>query len=398
VTRRSLVWLCVAAGLFIQVPLSAQPDPKQMSGIPLPVRDLSPGTITARVLRGQLTNPLEGQTVELTGPGDPRTATTDNAGRATFTGIRPGTRVKVAVTVAGERIESQEFDVPAIGGTRLMLVATDPNAAAAPGGGAPVRPQQPAAPGTVVFGPETRFVIEMGDDALNVFNMMQIANTGPAPVQTPGPLVFELPARAQGAGMLDGSTQNASVAKGKVTVVGPFPPGQTVVQFAYSIPLGDDTVTIEQKLPAPLPQLTVVAQKAGAMQLASPQLAQRREMTADGGTFVVAQGGALNAGDTVSLTLSGLPSRATWPRNLAVVLAVCIVAAGAWGATRGPRAADVPSRKGLQNRREQLFSELAALDAARRRGSLDEDAYARRREALVTALEELYRGLDREVA
>jgi hypothetical protein len=398
--RRSLRWLVLASVVFVAVgraPAFAQmPDPKAMSGMPLPVGDLPAGTVTARVIRGQLSNPLEGQTVELTGAGAAKTAKTDKVGRATFTGLTPGSRVKISVTVGTERVESREFDVPAAGGVRVMLVATDANAPAQPGASAAA--PQPAAPGTVAFGPETRFVVEMNDDALNVFNMMQISNHETRPVQTAGPIVFELPAGAAGAGMLDGSTQNASVAGGKVIVNGPFAPGNTVVQFAYSIPLGSESVVIAQKLPLRLPQLSVVAQRVGAMELASPQLAQQRQMSADGGTFIVAQGGALNAGDTVSLTLTGLPARPTWPRNVALALAIAIVAGGFWGASRRPRQHEPASRRNLHGSREKLLSDLAALETARRKGAIDADTYAARRETLVTALEDLYRGLDREVA
>src|SRR5262245_19018889 len=392
---RCFVWRSVAFASFVSVsfvPAFAQmPDPKQMSGRPLPVGDLSPGTVTARVIRGQLSNPITDQTVELIGAGAPKTATTDASGRATFTGLTPGTNVKVQVTVGAERIESQEFQVPAMGGIRLMLVATD----AAAGSTAPA--QAPAAAGSVSFGQESRLVIETGDDALNVFNIFQIVNPSQSPVQA-GPLVFELPVDAVGVGLLQGSTAKAVAAGKKVTVNGPFAPGATILQFAYSIPLGSDAIAVEQKLPAALPQLSVVAQKIGSMQLASPQLSQRREMAADGNTYIVAQGGALKAGDTVSLTLTNLPSRPRWPSAAAVGLAAGILGWGAWAATRRARAAVPASRRDLQGRRDKMFAELAALEAQRRKGTIDADAYAARRESLVTALEDLYRGLDREVA
>ncbi len=370
------------------------PDPKAMSGVPLPVSDLSPGTVTARVIRGQLSNPIEGQTVELAGAGAVKTATTDKVGRATFTGVTAGARVKVRTTVGADAVESQEFEIPAAGGVRVMLVAPDAAsspAAAAPAQGAPVA-------GTVVFGPETRFVIEMGEDALNVFNLIQLANPTAQAVQTAAPIVFELPAGAVGVGLLEGSSPNAVAAGSRVTVHGPFPPGNTTLQFGYSIPLGSDTITIEQKLPAPLPQVSVIVQKVGGMQLTSPQAAAQRTMTADGGSYIIAQGGQLPAGGALSLTLSGLPSRPTWPRNVTVGLAAVILAVGAFAASRHPRTDETPSRRNLQGRREQLFSELAALEGERRKGTIDAETYADRRESLVTALEDLYRGLDREVA
>jgi hypothetical protein len=374
------------------------PDPKQISGVPLPVADVPAGTVTVRVIRGQLTNILPGQTVELTGAGAPRTATTDNAGRATFSELPPGSRVKASVTVDGERIESREFAVPAAGGTRLMLVATD--AATEEKAAADRRlAQGPAVQGAVVLGEQSRFVLEIGDDSLNVFNILQIVNTAKRPVQTGGPVVFQLPREAVGAGMLEGSTPNAVAAGGKVTVNGPFAPGNTVVQFAYSIPLGSDEITVEQKMPAQLLQLAVVAQKVGGMQMTSPQVTGRREMSADGQTFIVGQGGAVRAGDTVSFTLTGLPHRPSWPKNLALTLAAAILTAGAWIATRGRREPDDDARRRqLHGDRDRLFSELAALEVQRRKGTVDAGAYASRREEIVTALEDLYAGLEHGAA
>jgi len=392
---RTFVCSFVSFVSFVSLAFAQMPDPRQMSGVPLPVGDLSPGTVTARVIRGQLSNPIEGQGVELTGAGAIKTEKTDNSGRATFSGLTPGTRVKLRTTVAGEVVESQEFDVPPAGGIRVMLVATDPNAAKQQAEAA-ARAGEPAVPGSVVFGPESRFVIEIGDDALNVFSLMQITNTGTRPVQA-GPVVFDLPQGAVGVGMMEGSTPNAVAAGSKVSVNGPFPPGNTVVQFGYSIPLGSDTIDIAQRMPADLSQVSVVVQKIGALQLASPQVAQRREMSAEGGAYIVGQGPGLKAGEVLDLTLSGLPSRPSWPRNLAVTLAAVILLAGTYGATRRPRPADPQAAKGLQSRREKLFAELTALESQRRKGTIDAEAYATRRESLVTALEDLYRGLDGKV-
>lgn len=373
------------------------PDPKQISGRPLPVAELPIGTITVRVIRGQLSNTLPGQTVELTGAGAPKTAKTDNTGHATFSGLTPGTRVKASVTVDGERIDSQEFDVPSSGGTRLMLVATD--AAAEQKAAADKKlAEGPAVPGIVVIGDQSRFVVEVGDDALNVFNVLRIVNTAKTPVQTDGPLVFQLPKAAVGAGMLEGSTPKAVAGGNKVTVTGPFPPGNTSVQFAYSIPLGDESITIEQKMPVQMTELAVVAQKVGDMRLTSPQISGQRDMPADGQNYIVAQGGAVKAGNTVSLTLSGLPHRPSWPKNLALLLAGVILVGGAWAATRASRKPDVAAhRKRLHSQRERLFSELAALEKQRARG-MNPDDYAARRAALISALEDLYAGLEREVA
>jgi hypothetical protein len=374
------------------------PDPKAMSGIALPVPDVPVGTVTARVIRGALTNPVVGQDVEVTGQGVSRTAKTDEAGRATFSGLTPGLRLKAIVVVNGERVESREFEVPSRGGIRTMLVITDPELERKAAQDRELA-KGPAVSGTVVFGEQSRFVIEAGDDALNVFYILQIVNTAKRPVQTAAPLVFDLPATAQGAGMLEGSAPNGVAAGKKVTITGPFQPGNTMIQFAYSVPLGEDTIVLAQKLPAQMNQVSVVAQKLGAMQFSSPQVTQKQEMNGDGNVYIVGQGSTVKAGDTITMTLSNLPSRASWPANLALFISAIILIAGAWGATRRSASPKQTARQAnLQARREKLFAELAALEEQRRKGSVDSRAYATRREQLVTALEDLYAGLEREVA
>ena len=371
------------------------PDPKAMSGIPLQVADIPVGTVTARVIRGALTNPLPGQTVELIAPGAaPKTAQTDAAGRATFSGLAAGTRVKAAVVVDGERVESQEFSVPAAGGTRLMLVATDAGLERKTAEDRGLA-AGPAVPGAVALGEQSRFVIEVGDDALNVFNILQIVNTANRSVTTSAPLVFDLPDAATGAGMLEGSAPNAVAAGKRVTVTGPFAPGNTLVQFGYSVPLGHEEIVLAQRLPAPMSQVSVLAQKIGGMQLLSPQITQRREMAAEGQNYIVGQGGAVKAGDTLTLTLTGLPHRPAWPRNVALVFSAVILGAGAWAATRGAVAPHQNARRGQLNaRRDRLFTELAGLEAERRKGTVDAPAYAARRADLVTSLEDLYAELE----
>ena len=374
------------------------PDARKMSGMPLPVPDLPVGTVTARVFRGALTSPLPGQAVELITPGGSKTATSDDSGRATFSGLAAGTRVKAAVVVNGERIESQEFAVPAAGGIRLALVATDPDLEKKAAADRALASEPPIT-GAVVLGEQSRFVIESHDDALSVFNILQIVNTSKRAVQTDAPLVFELPANAVGAGMLEGSPPGAVAAGNRVTVTGPFAPGNTLVQFAYSIPLGAETIAIEQRMPAQLTQFSVIAQKIGGLRLASPQIAQQRDMESDGQQYVVAQGRAVRAGDTVSLTLSGLPHRPSWPMPVTLLVATVILAGGAFGAMRNRETPGQTNRRGqLHARREKLFAELAALEAQRGKGGVDPKVYAARREALITALEAVYAGIEREVA
>ena len=175
--------------------------------------------------------------------------------------------------------------------------------------------------------------------------------------------------------MLDGSSKQASLANNRVTVNGPFAPGATVVQFAYAVPFGDGAVTVRQKLPVALNQVSVMAQKVGGMQLDSPQIQQHREMPTDGQTYIVGQGAALNAGDTLALTFSGLPHQALWPRNLALVAAVGILATGLGDGFAGRDTARPHSGAKLSQARSAV-RRLTALESSMP-GAVDRDATAR---------------------
>jgi hypothetical protein len=372
------------------------PDARQMSGVPLPMGDLPVGTVTVRVARGAVTNPLPGISVRLTGgAGAPPTATTDAAGRATFTGLTPGTRVKADATVAGEQLASQEFEVLAAGGVRLALIATDPEMAKKAEEGRRLAASPPI-DGTVVLGEQSRIVIEIGDDGLNIFNILQILNTARRPVKIPRPLYFDVPAQAIGLGLLEGAPKNAIASGHRVAVDGPFAPGATLLQFGYTLPFTAGDMSITQMMPAQLTDLAVAVQTNGAMRLSSPQLAQQRQMSADGQSFIVAQGPAVPAGGAVTLNLSGLPHAPTWPRNFALALASVVLLGGAGAAIRRPKIpAGESLRSDLRQRREQLFSSLAALEARHRGGEVDEPRYSELRQDLVGALSRIYVELDK---
>jgi hypothetical protein len=377
----------------------AMPDAKQMSGVPLPAGDVAVGTFTVRVVRGSMANPLTGESVELFGGPSPKTVKTNDQGRAEFTGLTPGLRVKAVATINGERLESQEIDIPSAGGVRVALVATDPEMAKRAEEDKKLA-QMPAQSGIVVLGDQTRFVFEMGDEGLNVFNIVEILNTARTPVQPQAPVVFDLPKVAQSPGILDGSTPQALLAGKRLTVSGPFAPGTTLVQFAYTVPFGSSDLTLEQKLPVALTQLSVMAQKAGDLHLLSPQMADHREMTAEGRTYIVGQGPALKAGDTITFNFTGLPSQPTWPRNLALALAVLIIGGGVYGSMRTGKAvaAEQARLKKLQAKRDRLFAELTSLEQRHRENTIDPSRYSAERRELVAALERVYAEMDEEAA
>src|SRR5438552_6573109 len=123
--------LCVLCGLAFStlrhstVVHAQMPDPKQMSGIPRPVNDLPPGTVSVRLIRGDFSHNIANFPVELHVGDSVQKATTDAEGRAEFRGFPAGASLKAVAVVDDERLESQTFPAPSRGGIRLMLVATD---------------------------------------------------------------------------------------------------------------------------------------------------------------------------------------------------------------------------------------------------------------------------------
>jgi hypothetical protein len=311
---------------------------------------------------------------------------TDENGRAEFSGVAAGTTVKAIATVDGERLESQEFPAPGQGGVRLLLVAT------LKGGAAPEAAR--AETGMIVFGDQSRIVLDMADDTLQVFYLLDVQNSARAPVNPPKPIVLDMPKAAQGTALLGGPGP-AVVSGNRVTLTGPFPPGQTAVQIGYQLPYSGGEVTVSQNLPVPTGGIAVLMKKVGAMSLASPQLPQVQEREFQGERYVLGQGPAQRAGSTLSLSISGLPHHSTAPRNIALIVACLLIAGGLWSATRAPQpSADSAAVKQLQTRREKLFSELVRLEQQRQTGQVDPTRYKDRRPVLVAQLERVYRDLD----
>ena len=225
---RCVAVMVIALGLLAGArPASAQmPDAKQMSGIPRPVTDLPNGSVSVRVIRGDLTQNLANQPVEMHSGDTAKTVNTDAEGRAQFDNLTPGSTVQFVTVVDGERIESQQFPVQPAGGVRMLLVATDPNAKSAPDA-----PVVPAVPGTVALGGESRIIVETNEDTVSIFYVLDLVNSASSPVNPPQPFVFTMPVAAIGTTVVQGSSPLASSSGRVVTVVGPFSPGTTSLRL-----------------------------------------------------------------------------------------------------------------------------------------------------------------------
>lgn len=378
----------------LALPVSSQPDPRQMSGIPLPDPGLPVGTVSVRVIRGQMTNNVPDQPVELRVGDAVDVVATDAAGRATFAALAPGATVTAATDLDGVRLESQPFAVPERGGTRLLLVG---------GAGGSADPSAPAVAGEVTFGPDSRIAVELGEESVTVFYYLDIVNQGDAPVDPGEPIRFTLPAGAQGTTALGESAPSTRVEGAIVSLPGPFRPGTTPLRLAFALPYTGDRLAIAQPLPVDLESLLLVVEKWGEMNLASDQISRRADMGPDtiGGdtTYIFGAGPRVPAGTPVALEISGLPHHSQTPAMLALALVAVMLLAGVWGAV-GAADGDAGSerRRRIEARKDRLFADLVRLERQREAGRIGATKYASRRGTLMAALESVYRELDADLA
>jgi len=384
-----LLVLVVATSAFAQ---TATPDAGAMAGLPLPAGDVPDASVTVRVLRERMGNNIEGQVVTLRVGTESRTGTTDAQGRAQFTGLPAGASVQATTTVDGEVLTSQEFPVPAKGGIRVALISGIQKVAEAEKAAAAAAAKEPARPGVVEFGPESRIIFEFQDDTLTVFYLLEVINNARTPIDIGGPIQMELPTGASGASMMQGSSPSALVRGDLLTITGPFAPGKTLAQVGFSLPQAGAATVIEQKWPVALGQLFVAAEKIGAMQMSSPQLTDTREVNSEGQVFIMGNGGRLNAGDTLVVNLSGMPAHSLWPRNVALAAAALVFGVGLWMAM-SPAAARASEDAKLETRREKLLAEVVSLERKKRQKSLSAAEEARL-QRLTADLEKVMAALD----
>jgi hypothetical protein len=388
-------WALIAA-LLIAGAGRAQdmPDPSLIHGRAIPASELGDGTVTVRVVREAIGNNIAGQQVQLTVSGRTRTATTDEQGRAEFTNLPKGEEARAEATVDGEAMTSQPFRVPSAGGLRVILVAGIAKAAERKKQEEAAAAAGPAVKGVVVFGGNTRVLMQFREDTLEIYYVLEILNTARSRVDIGEPLVINFPRGAQGATALEGSSPAAEVSPDRVVIKGPFASGTTLVQVAFRMPYDSSVLTIEQTWPAALQQVTVGAEKVNNLSISSPQFTSATDVTAEAGdVFALGRGPALPAGSKTVVTLSNLPVTSQTPRYVALGLAGGLLACGVWLSIAKRRGHD-DARQALVKRRDTLLSQLEQLESKRRANTVDPHGYSTRRHRIFTELERIYGELD----
>ena len=368
------------------------PDPSQIHGRALPAPELKNGTVTVRITREAIGNWMPGQRVRVTAGNTMKTATTDQEGRAEFTGL-PAGEARAEAVVDGETLQSQPFTVPTSGGLRVILVAGMAQAAERKKQEEAAALAAPPIKGVVSFGEDTRIVMEFNNDTLFAFYLLDIVNSARTRVDIGGPLRIELPREASGTRLREGSSKAAEIDGTHLTVNGPFAPGTTSVQVEFSLRFTNATQTFVQSFPIPLPRTIVAIEKVGTLAMSSPQFASVGEIPTENGVYILGQGAALQPGTPLTFTLTNLPVHSRTARYAALGLALLVAGIGVWLAMN-PKGQTAVDRKTLTSRRDALLAELAQLEAKRRDGAALPERSERRRLRILSELERIYSELD----
>ena len=94
VARTGIALLMIVLAVPSSLAQVNMPDPKQISGVPLPAPELAAGTVSVRVIRGTFANNLPNQPVEVTVDGRTQSLRTGDDGRVQISDVKPGARVQ----------------------------------------------------------------------------------------------------------------------------------------------------------------------------------------------------------------------------------------------------------------------------------------------------------------
>ena len=335
-----------------------------MSGLPLPDGELPDGTISVRVIRGQLANNVTDHPVDLHQGDIVTTATTDANGRATFLTLNPGVEVYAVTELDGQRIQSQRFGVPGRGGVRLMLVgAADP---------------------TVLGEARRAGICDVWERVVDPDRAGRGNRRGLLPARRaqhgPGP------GRAGGADRLRRAARGGGGHRA-AGVVAPDDRGgvarrvardrfhRAPARFALGtvLPYTSGSLAVSQRFPANLEALVMMVEKWGTMDVASAQISRRGDLSAEesgGAPYLLAGGPLIAAGEPLAFELTGLPHHNRMPTNLALAVAFGMLAIGTWGAfapasSAGP-GPTATRRRAAEARKEKLFADLVKVERQRR--------------------------------
>jgi len=242
----------------------------------------------------------------------------------------------------------------------------------------------------------SKLLIDLREDALAVMENLVLDNTSDKIFQAgPAGLAVPLPAGANNLGALEGGAHLELSESATMFLREAVPPQDAhgipvQARFGFFLPTtGEGSITIRQPMPLGIENPVVLVPEMHHLRLAAPGLQAMAPQTDDRGAGMqIFQLASVPRNGVLTITVSGLPTRASLGKTIATALVAALVFAALLGLRR-PR---VEERS--DDRRERIFAELVDVERARRAAGSDDAQLAERRGELIAALEAADTGLD----
>jgi hypothetical protein len=364
--------------------------------------DLAPGTLEL-LLRDEAGGPLMELEVRLgqmrldepdeTRKFQVRRATSDQLGRVRFTDLPTGEGHGYAAVIEHNqtRLSTEPFRMPAERGMRGQIAAL----------------RRTADRSVLRMSEGSRLIIYTSEDSLTFMVVLGLQN-GSKEIFDPGPegLLLPVPEGAVGLQEIPGGAEIEVVAGAGVKLRTPVPPDSpgatpTEVRFGYIMHTdGASSFELRQPMPVLMPEPLIIVPIKNDLSVEASGLKYLREDASGTGEKVKLYTlPTVAAGGTLSLNVSGYPTRDKSGAMIAAVLCLALVGGAIiWGraprARAGRAAAGTASHDQLLDQREKLFAELCEIERQRRSASTTTNGVLDdKRRDVVSRLEKVYREL-----
>lgn len=347
---------------------------------------------------------------------------TDGEGRAVFSQLAAGGKLKLRAFVHGRALESPAFDAPQKGGVRIdvevnwqeveSLRATFKGVASGPDKvyiaravGAERPSLSPPFQLTEARGAATQIIVFPGilmgfhggtsldDDKLWFEVQFTLLNPSAVPYDTgPAGLRIPLPRGFIGASVRDEMTARVKVDGEKGLVWrGAIPPGQKTFIASFALPTAGGAIDFDLALPVGAIQSQLVLEDLPGLRVDVPAGIDKETRTSEGKKFVLLTGIERRPGEALSFRIAGLPQPPAWRVWVRRGVGLVVLGLLAWGVLAIARSRGIRSRaEELEAEREELLQALTQLEADLQRKKIAAPLYKKQKAALTGRLEAVY--------
>lgn len=357
VSQAALLGICGLLLALASSPALAQDPPLDHKGsmsAPLFVEDLPVGSVSVRIARPSMTEPIVGENVvgswtTKDGKANSATVKTGADGRAIFAGVPVSSTFGAKATIEGKALTTTQFTVPAQGGTRLlMIIGAQANEALSEmaKGVHPDALDKTSDLSVLRISSGSRMMVELREDAIGVMQNLLVENTSDK-VFDPGQrgLLIPLPDGFAGAEKLPGGA-DLEIKEGAGVFLHTLIPPTQAPAAAVQVRVGYVLATHEtpefdivQPMPLGLQGGLILVPDQIPITLSAPGMRMLAPAHDDDGNVMrMYDLEAVAPGQALRMTVRGLPTRNQVGKWIAAGLVGLLIIAGIV-AMRRPRVA-----------------------------------------------------------